>query len=308
MKPVDDLLATLRLRSVVNCRAEMRAPWGVHFPTEPGTGKFHFVVEGQGRLEVPGEPVVVLERGDFALVTGGRAHVVRDQESTRPMALQQVMNCNETVCRTGLIHRFGGDGAETVVLSGKFEFDDVDTHPLLRALPPMIVIRGEAGKAIEWLEGTLAFVACESQSNRPGAQAVLDRLCGVLFIQAVRGWVTQAGDHGWPAAVQDPAVARALSLIHDEPARRWTVEALGDQAAMSRSAFAERFRRLVGEPPLQYVTRWRMHQATQLLRDPSSNVATIAERVGYESEAAFAKAFKRMVGHAPGEYRRMQRA
>jgi len=304
MKSLDSLLRSLRLQSELQNRVVLNEPWAVYFPASPKTGKFHFIEEGGGVMTVPGMPPVVLEKGDFALVLG-EGHTVQDRNLSAPTDICDLVSCANVLCESGITLQFGGDGPETSVISGKFTFEDADTHPLWRSLPPYILIKGSEGHSVDWLETTLAFLASEATSVRPGVNAVLDRLCDVLFIQALRGWVQfDEAAQGWPAAVRDPAMDQALDLMHRQPAEPWTLAGLADRVAMSRSAFAERFRRLLGESPMVYLARWRMHQAAVLLRDGKESVATVAERVGYESEAAFAKAFKRQVGVSPGAYRR----
>jgi AraC-like DNA-binding protein len=183
--------------------------------------------------------------------------------------------------------------------------EEAQTHPLWRLLPSYILLKGQNGQAVEWLDTTLGLLSRESMEVRPGVRAVLDRLCDVLFIQALRGWVRTEGTvEGLPAAVRDTEIDEALDLMQRFPSEAWTVEKLATQVALSRSTFAERFRRLTGETPMEYLAHWRMHVAAQTLRNTKESVAYIAQQVGYESEAAFAKAFKRIVGVAPGAYRR----
>jgi AraC-like DNA-binding protein len=226
---------------------------------------------------------------------------VRDTLGTPPSELDDLLRQAQVICISGLSLRFGGDGPETSVISGDFAFEDSRTHPLFRMLPPFIVLHGQD----EGLDTTLSLLSREAMAARPGMTAVLDRLCDILFIQSIRGWVSAGGNgDGWPLAVRDPAIDEAIDLIQRFPAQPWTVESLAQRVALSRSTFAERFRRLSGETPMEYLSRWRMHRAGQLLREGSESVAMIAERVGYESEAAFAKAFKRTVGSTPGAYRR----
>ncbi len=306
MKSLDSLLRSLRLKSEIQSRVVLNEPWAVSFPPLPKGGKFHFVETGSALVTVPGQPTVRMEAGDFMLVLWDAGHIIQDIQGTEPTDLFELLARANVLCESGLTLQIGGDGPETSVLSGKFTFDDADTHPLWRSLPPYILLKGSEGQSVPWLETTLSFLSCEATSVRPGANAVLDRLCDVLFIQAIRGWVQQdEAIQGWPAAIRDPAMDQALDLMHRQPAEPWTLTGLADRVAMSRSAFAERFRRLLGESPMVYLARWRMHQAAGLLRDGQESVATVAERVGYESEAAFAKAFKREVGVSPGAYRRL---
>lgn len=306
MKSLESLLQTLRLHSRIQNRVVVGEPWGVTFPARAKTGKFHYIEGGVGAiLAVPGRPTVRLEPGDLAIIFVDTPHSVYDIHGTRPIDIFTLLNVAEPLCPTGLTLRLGGDGPETSVISGDFVFEEGVTHPLWRLLPPYILLKGEGGQAPEWLDTTLNLLSREAMEVRPGVTAVLDRLCDVLFIQALRGWVrADGGAEGLPAAVRDEAIDEALDLMQRHPAEPWTVESLARRVALSRSTFAERFRRLAGETPMEYLARWRMHRAAQLLRDDQESVAVIAERVGYESEAAFAKAFKRLVGVAPGAFRR----
>jgi transcriptional regulator GlxA family with amidase domain len=178
------------------------------------------------------------------------------------------------------------------------------------ALPPVVHVRGDDGTAIQWLEASLQFVACEMASGQPGAETVVRRLADILFVQAVRAHLAQSGEgaKGWLRALVDPQIGEALGLIHAKPEEPWTVELLASRVAMSRSAFAARFTQLAGEPPLSYLTRWRMDKATRLLRTSNASIGEVAARVGYDAEAAFSKAFKRRIGMAPGAYRRARTA
>jgi AraC-like DNA-binding protein len=159
---------------------------------------------------------------------------------------------------------------------------------------------------MDWMQGTLRLMAAEARELRPGGEAVITRLGDILVIQAIRSWIETdpAARTGWLGALQDRQIGRAISLIHRDPGRAWTVASLADEVAMSRSAFAARFTELVGEPAMQYVSRWRMHVAVDSLREEGATVAELADRLGYRSEAAFSRAFKRIVGASPGAVRR----
>jgi AraC-like DNA-binding protein len=156
------------------------------------------------------------------------------------------------------------------------------------------------------IQGTLALMAAEARELRPGGEAVITRLGDIVVIQAIRSWIETdpAAKTGWIGALQDPQIGPAITLIHRDPARAWTVAALADELAMSRSAFAARFSEVVGEPVMSYVTRWRMQLAHEALRSDGATVAQLADRLGYRSEAAMARAFKRVMGVAPGAVKR----
>ena len=181
---------------------------------------------------------------------------------------------------------------------------------LFDSLPPVVHVKGDAGTTVRWLEANLQFVASEMASGEPGFETIVSRLADILVVQAVRAHVAQTGGgcKGWLRALIDPQIGRALSLIHEKPEDDWTVESLASKVGMSRSAFAARFAQLVEEPPLTYLTRWRMQKASRLLETSPAGVAEVAKRVGYDAEAAFSKAFKRWIGVAPGAYRRRAEA
>jgi AraC-like DNA-binding protein len=162
------------------------------------------------------------------------------------------------------------------------------------------------GPAAAWITSTLQHGAEETRAPRAGADAVLAKLSELLFVEAIRRYIESVppDQRNWFAGLRDPHVGRALALLHAEPARAWTVEDLGREAGLSRSALAERFAELIGEPPMQYLTRWRLALAAQALREGREPITRVAERVGYESEAAFNRAFKREFGMPPAAWRR----
>jgi AraC-like DNA-binding protein len=199
----------------------------------------------------------------------------------------------------------GGGGTVSQFICGSFLFENAAGSPLLALLPPLIHVRRSESEPAEWLASTLQLLAYEARQTRPGAKAVISLLTEIIFVQAVRAWMEDqpAGEGGWLRALRDPQIGAALELIHRAPERSWSVAALAREVAMSRSPFAARFTALVGEPPLAYLTRWRMHRAARLLQSDHLTVSEIAELVGYESAAAFSKAFKRRFGVPPGAHR-----
>lgn len=304
MDVLTDVLQTVRARAACSGRLEASAPWGIDVEASE-FARFHVVLEGRVALMLPDAPLVQLERGDLVAIPHGDAHALLDAPESPLRSLSDVLNER----RDKNSFRIGGGGARTSLWSGRIEFEDRRGNPLLSVLPRIIVLRGELARSVHWLEPTLAILSGESASERPGAQTVVSRLADVIFIQIVRGHLATLGREGtgWLAALGDPQVGQALALVHQAPEQNWTVQELARRVAMSRSAFAARFTRMVGEPPLHYVTRWRMLKAASLLREGQSTIAQIAEAVGYDSEAAFSKAFKRALGAAPGAYRRSAR-
>jgi AraC-like DNA-binding protein len=298
----DDLLRGIRLKSSVYFRPEFKAPWGVHMARDCAV--FHIVASGGCWLQVNGAAPVALAEGDFIVVTRGSEHSLRDQLSTPTSDFFQLLKSHDAAGNGAF--GAGGDGAVTRLVCGGMEFADPAIHPLLTILPPVLhVKRTETGPRM-WLGLTTQYVLSELERAGAGAEEVVTRLADILFIQAVRAYfeenVDSAGS-GWLAAARDPQIGRALAMLHGHPHRPWTVNSLADQQAMSRSAFAARFTSLVGEPPLRYCTRLRIHAAAARLRAGDEKLSAVAAEVGYASVAAFVRSFKRYTGMTPGEYR-----
>ena len=178
-------------------------------------------------------------------------------------------------------------------------------NPLLGALPPLIRTRRGIGASGGLLDRLIELTLAEVSTERPGSDCVRLRLSELMFVEVVRGYIETLPpeDTGWLAGLRDPAVGRAVALLHDNPARGWTIEELARETGVSRSVLAARFMRLIGCPPMQYLTRWRVQLASRLLADGPDKVATIAREVGYESEAAFSRGFKRLTGVSPARWR-----
>jgi AraC-like DNA-binding protein len=206
-----------------------------------------------------------------------------------------------------LVYELGGGGAErTRVVCGFLGCDERPYNPLLSSLPPVIHLSAAGpGATTGWLTTLLNIAVAESGSARAGGENVLSRLSELMFVEAIRRYLDGLPPDrlGWLAGVRDPIVGQTLAAIHSQPREAWTVERLARFAGLSRSVFAERFAAMVGQPPMQYLTLWRMQLASRLLRDGGA-VATVADAVGYESEAAFSRAFKKVVGRSPGTWRR----
>ena len=295
--PVGEALHFLRMSGTYYTRSELTAPWGMTIPAVPGALWFHVVTAGECTLATA-EGSTVLRAGDLALVPHGAGHVLR----SGPGALTPMI----TEIEAGLgddsyaVLRHGG-GARADMVCGAVRFD----HPAARTMVDLLpaILHVPASPLGDRLQTVLRLMAAEVEQLRPGGEAVVTRLADVLVVQAIRSWLDTART-GWLGALHDPQIGRALALVHRDPARDWTVASLAAQLPMSRSAFAARFTELVGEPAMQYVTRWRMHVALDGLRDGESTVAEMAGRLGYRSEAAFSRAFKRVVGVPPGSVRR----
>jgi len=300
-----DLLHRARAHGAVFAHSTFHAPWGLEI-TDHGPLSFHAILGGGAWLLPPeeaGSEPIRLEAGDVALVRSPYAHRLVDDPATptRPISMAEEWRVPGDPYR----YRNDGVGQPTVLLCGAFRFEGDICAGLLDALPPVLCLHGGEGEDIVSLHGAVRLLAAEFSRDAPGQQAVLDRLLDLLLVFALRSWFRRpdAAAPPWYRALDDPEIGNALRLIHAEPARAWTVDSLAANVGLSRAAFARRFAGLVTEPPLTYLTRWRMAIAAELLRETDSTIATVAREVGYQNEFAFATAFRRVVGDAPTRYR-----
>lgn len=302
--PLGEALHHLRMRGVMYSRCELTAPWGMALPAIANSLMFHVVISGSCRLEGASSELFRLQPGDLALVPHGAGHILRSDAGVPAPGLLELGR--EAVSERYEVIRIDGSGESAQLLCGTVFFDHPAARQLSDLLPPVILVQGWRSAESEWIASTLRLMASEARTPRPGGEEVITRLADILVIQAIRAWLEREAPTapGWISALRDPQVGRALTLIHREPALAWRVETLAGAVAMSRSAFAERFSRLVGETPMQYVTRWRMYLALGALREEHATVSEIALRLGYGSEAAFSRAFKRFMGVSPGSVRR----
>lgn len=315
-----DILQLIHLKSTILGTAHFTAPWSIQIPDDDqDEATIHVVMQGQCWLLLESqhsqnatlkEPQrIQLDAGDLVILLKGQEHILCDNPDSLTVALETVIAQKPDAGYKRLT--YGGGGSLSQLVSGTFKFRGDRTHnPLLSALPELIHVKNETGRLIPWLETTLQFIATEIEINQLGCQCVLSRLADVLFIQAVRAYVAGLPENqaNWLRALTDHEIGIALSLIHHYPDRAWTVASLAEQVSMSRSTFAERFHQLVGQPPLQYLTSWRMVKAAELLQESQFGIREIGEQVGYTSEVSFSKAFKRWAGIAPGIYRRKYHA
>lgn len=308
MDVLSDILQVLKLKSSVYFHTRLRAPWGVGIPEHPKVVRFHIVVHGECWASVPdGQEPTELHPGDVFIIPHGRQHdLYSDPEVTRyPMdvVLEEGDFDGETLA-------FGeGDGPETNMVCGHFEFDDDVVHPLLETLPNRINVAASSSADFTWLDSLMRGIGRESRLARPGSGAVLNRLTEILFIQVLRAFIDEASeDASCMAGLSDRYVGDALRRIHCSPGHPWTVDELSRQVGLSRTALSLRFGRMMGISPGQYLTRWRMQLARKELLESRKSLALIGEEVGYQSEASFNKVFKRHFGIGPGTYRRKKLA
>jgi AraC-like DNA-binding protein len=299
---IDQLVHELRIDSSVLCRSLMAAPWGFGIAARD-TGSFHMVVEGQGWLEVDGAPApIAMRAGDVAVLPTGRAHWMRDPPGSTAPPLTSILAANEVV--DGEL-RFGADdGPLTEVLCGVFSFEHGMRAAWMDRLPSIVVSRVEPD-GDGWRSAVIQALRQEARRPTSGGSHVVNRLLESLIGDAFRTVLADTlGDARVPFdAATDGRIGRALLDLHEDPARPWSVGALAEVAVMSRSAFSERFRRLIGQAPMRYVTELRLTRAARLLRSTDATLADVARSVGYGSEAALSRAFKHRFGEAPTSFR-----
>jgi AraC family transcriptional regulator, alkane utilization regulator len=302
------LLQTVQLHTAVYSTIWLRPPWGVRIPSTPAAA-FHAIVFGRCSLRTADTgPPVALGPGDVVVYPHGHAHTFFDHPDSPVHTIDPV---TPTGLRPGTTQpptdTFTPDPSATGVVCGHLWFDDPTANPLVDMLPPLLHFQAAAdGRPTGWLEPILQVVALENDTPAPGQHALLTRLSDVIVIQAIRAHLTHLppSAQGWLRALRDPQLGEALGLIHQHPDAPWTVARLASRVGLSRSTFAARFTHIVGEAPLQYLTRWRMHHAQRLLRAGNASTAQVAVQVGYQTEPAFSRAFKRHVGIPPSVFRR----
>ena len=310
---LSDLLRAVRLSGGVFLDAEFSAPWCVSSRIGPEDCRAfgiateqviatHYVLDGELWLAVEGESPSKLGPGDLVLLARNDLHRLGSDLSHPPVSGDDLM---QPAGDSGLATiRHGGGGARAHVICG-FLASDLSANPLFASLPRVFTLRSSAVSR-DFVASSFRYAANEFAAANPGTDMMLAKLSELLFIEAVRGCIAELPpEHtGWLAGLRDPHVGRALGLLHARVADPWTVDALARAVGLSRSALGERFAALLGEPPMRYLTRWRMRVAANMLRDGGQNTANVAYAVGFNSEAAFNRAFKREYGIPPAAWRR----
>ncbi|AUY52633.1 AraC family transcriptional regulator [Streptomyces sp. CB01881] len=303
MDVLADVLSATKIGGTVTARVHAAGPWGIEFPHLP-SAVFHHVSRGSCWLRLPGAGPLPLTAGDLVLLPAGTGHVMAGDPTGPTVRFEDVTRAQRSGPGTPI--DFPGPGPRTSLVCGGYRFDTHASHPLL-TLPPVLLLRADPSARRHDLTETLRMLTAELADPAPGSQTITDRLVDVLFVHVLRQWEASrdAPDRGagWWAALRDAEVAAAISLIHEGPGRAWTVDALAREVGVSRATLSRRFTRLVGEPPLAYLTRWRLEIAARRLRDTKDSVTRIANSVGYTSEFAFSRAFTRHRGTPPSRYR-----
>jgi AraC-like DNA-binding protein len=313
---LSDVLRAVRLTGATFFNVVAKAPWVAEQPGPemilpkvlPGAERliaYHVVTEGRCfACTVGGEPIAV-EAGEVIVFTRGDPHVMSSGPRMRGDPFSSGVIDAMTTSQLPFLINFGGTGPVTKLVCGFLACDARPFNPLLENLPPTMKAGDPENRGAGWFAQFIRFAMMESVEKRVGGASVLARLSELMFIEVVRRYVETlpAGQSGWLAGLRDPFIGKALSLLHGKLEQTWTIEQLAKQVGLSRSLLAERFTVLVGIPPMQYLAKWRMQIASELLIG-GSDVATVAAEIGYASEAAFSRAFKKTVGVSPSVWRR----
>jgi AraC-like DNA-binding protein len=317
MDALSNVLRSVQLEGAVYVNAEFTAPWCVSAKFGlasvrarlAGADKvlfFHYLTEGSCTVRLDDSPETLqASAGDLVLFLNEDRHLLGSDLRLKPVETARLIDAE--AAKDDLVQlRHGGGGAATRFVCGYIACSQSLCRPLLEALPRVLRIPVGDGPAGTLLRELLRTGVNESVSSRPGAESALAKLSELMFIEAMRRYVEDLPPEGrgWLAGIRDPQVGRTLALLHSNPSRAWTVDDLARKVALSRSALAERFAALVGEPPMKYLKRWRLALAAQVLRAGNDSIGSVAEGSGYESEAAFTRAFKSEFGLPPGTWRR----
>ena len=319
MDALSEVLGAVHMTSAIFLDAEFTAPWGVFVPDARKVAEvlapeaehivsYHLVVEGDMTVRDESGLELRLSAGDIVIMPNGEPHRLSGGVATRFFDSSRVLGrlSDGSVIR----FRFGDSGARTRIVCGFFGCRRQAVGLFLSGLPPVLRIAARSDSAGGWLDTSIRQLVSEAEAGRPGQSILLSRMAEALFIESMRRYMEDSPTQqsGWMAAARDPIVGRVLSHIQREPRRRWSTAELAEAAGSSRSVVAERFSALLGEAPIAYLSRWRLHLAARLLETTRQPVIQVALDVGYDSEASFNRAFKREFGAPPARFRKQARS
>jgi AraC-like DNA-binding protein len=317
--PLSDVLRMVKLTGALFFLTDAGSPWGVEVPPAeafaamilPRTRhviSYHVVTQGEGWVALSGEPPRRFGAGDVLVLPHGDAYAMLSTPDTPPaLGPHETLEFFREMAagRLPFVVEEGGGGApRTRFVCGFLGCDARPFNPLLATLPRLMHVRRPAASD-DLLDRLIELSLAEAPRRRPGGECVRVGLSELMLVEVLRRYLAtlSTGDQGWLSGLRDPGVGRALALLHAQPARPWTLDALARAAGVSRSVLADRFARLVGHPPMQYLTRWRIQIAARRLADGAAKVGAVGLEVGYASEAAFSRTFKKIAGVSPAAWR-----
>jgi len=300
---LSEVFSTLRLSSNLYFQAKFQGEFAIEIPNEKRIVRFHLVLDGACYLKVPGLHTVHLRKGDIAIIPNGLSQSLSSATDMHPVALECILKDNPI--ENGKLH-YGNGSVSANLLCGYCCFDDAIDHPVLTALPALIMIQAEDFKNDPGSIMPLIFLSLEAELEAPGMTGILSRMLEVIFIQTVRRITlnNESNQGGFIAALSDQKLSKALNAIHNQPQNGWTIESLSQQAGMSRARFADKFTNVVGVPPISYLTTWRLMISRTLLSNTILDIEEIAIRCGYSSASSFSRRFKQTFKIGPGAYRK----
>ncbi len=303
MDVLADVLDRVRFGGTLLFHFELGHPWSLALPKRP-YALFHYLSQGAATLSLEQGEDLHMSAGDFVVITSGEQHLLYSDRATKPFPL---VDLERPPGRLGVVRHGGSSEPKATMICGNFVVSQPLRSSVLEFLPPVLMLRPPTNG--DGLDAILKRMVSESALVRPGQDIALSRLTEVLFVEVLRSWITslRPGEGGWLGAMGDPHIGPALQLIHERPDRPWTLQELGNQVGLGRSAFSARFTKLVGQPMQRYLIARRMAEAAFLLESSDEAIARIASRVGYETSAAFSKLFHRHYGLSPGRYRAARR-
>jgi AraC-like DNA-binding protein len=316
---LSEVLRDVKLSGAVYYNAEFSAPWCVQAPASsvmapqlaPGAEHviiFHLLTEGGAYARLEDGPAVSLEAGNIVVFPHGDPHRMGNGGTSKPV--DAAGELERVLSQHLMVSRVGGGGEVTKIICGYMACDPRLARVFLSGLPRLFTVDIRNDAQGRWLESSILFSVSEARECRAGGDAVLAKLSEVLFVETLRRYIARlpVDQTGWLAGTRDMHVGKALGLMHRRASHPWTIAELAKEVGTSRSVLAERFRHYLDEPPMSYLTRWRLQLAAQMLSATSHSIAQIAMDVGYESEPAFNRAFKRAFGSPPARFRGQSRS
>ncbi|MGC2399493.1 MAG: AraC family transcriptional regulator [Acidobacteriaceae bacterium] len=319
MDVLSEVLKVVKLQGAIFYNGEFSAPWSFRSPASSKVAPlvaaggehvivYHFLTEGRASAWVENGERLALDAGDVVIFPHGDAHII---ENGRPIKTIDLLQELARIFSQGLrLARSGGGGEVTKFVCGYMVCEPRLSQVFLNGLPPVFKVSIRKDASGRWLENSIRFSVDQADASQAGGEAVLAKLSEVLFVETLRVYIAHLPPEqtGWLAGARDAEVGKTLALMHRSPAHPWTIAALAQEAGVSRSVLAERFRHYLNEPPMAYLTRWRLQVGAQMLASTSYSVAQIAAEAGYESEAAFNRAFKREFKVPPARFRSQSRS
>lgn len=318
--PLSEVLRTVKLTGALFFLVDATSPWGVEVPEARAFASmilpraqhvvsYHIILQGSGYASVGGAAPVRFAAGDIIVFPHGDPYSMLSRPGQTPEITPETsldFFRDMAAGKLPFVIQEGGGGPEHAqFVCGFLGCDVLPFNPLLGMLPKLLHITRPAGARNDLLDRLVDLTLAEAQARAPGGESIRLGLSELIFIEVIRRHLAtrRTDEAGWLAGLRDPLIARVLTLLHARPADDWTLDALSARAGVSRSVLADRFTQLVGYPPIQYLTRWRMQLAARQLVDSSKKIAAIGRDLGYESESAFSRTFKRIAGVPPAAWR-----